>query len=55
MIASIDAAELEDDGCSVLELRQYTLHPRRRDELIEIFEREFIESAPGRSSADNSG
>ena len=28
---------------SVLELRQYTLHPGRRDELIELFEREFIE------------
>lgn len=27
----------------VLELRQYTLHPGRRDELIELFEREFIE------------
>jgi hypothetical protein len=27
----------------VIELRQYRLHPRRRDELIELFEREFIE------------
>lgn len=27
----------------VFELRQYTLHPGRRDELIELFEREFIE------------
>ncbi len=27
----------------VLELRQYTLHPGRRDELIELFEREFVE------------
>jgi quinol monooxygenase YgiN len=28
----------------VLELRQYTLHPGRRDELIELFDREFVES-----------
>jgi hypothetical protein len=27
-----------------LELRQYTLHPGGRDTLIELFEREFIES-----------
>jgi NIPSNAP len=30
--------------CPVVELRQYTLHPGRRDVLIELFEREFIES-----------
>lgn len=28
---------------TVLELREYTLHPGRRDELIELFERAFIE------------
>lgn len=28
---------------AVLELRQYTLHPGRRDELIALFEREFVE------------
>lgn len=28
----------------VLELRQYTLHPGRRDDLIELFDREFVES-----------
>lgn len=28
----------------VIELRQYTLHPGRRDELITLFEREFVES-----------
>ena len=27
----------------VFELRQYTLHPGKRDTLIELFEREFIE------------
>ena len=29
---------------AVLELRRYTLHPGRRDELIALFEREFVES-----------
>lgn len=28
----------------VLEIRQYTLHPGRRDELITLFDREFIET-----------
>lgn len=28
----------------VIELRQYTLHPGRRDELVTLFEREFIET-----------
>lgn len=28
----------------VFELRRYTLHPGRRDELIELFDREFVES-----------
>lgn len=32
-------------SCSrVLELRQYTLHPGQRDVLIELFDREFVES-----------
>ena len=31
------------EALSVLELRQYTLHPGRRDDLIALFEREFIE------------
>jgi hypothetical protein len=30
--------------CPVVELRQYTLHPGRRDVLIELFDREFVES-----------
>jgi quinol monooxygenase YgiN len=30
--------------CPVLELRQYTLHPGKRDVLIELFDREFVES-----------
>jgi len=30
--------------CTVIELRQYTLHPGKRDTLIELFEREFVET-----------
>lgn len=30
--------------CPVVELRQYQLHPGRRDELIELFDREFVET-----------
>jgi hypothetical protein len=30
--------------CGVIELRQYTLRPGQRDTLIELFEREFIET-----------
>jgi len=32
------------NGCSVVELRQYTLHPNQRDVLIELFDREFVET-----------
>jgi len=31
------------EALSVLELRQYTLHPGRRDALVALFEREFVE------------
>lgn len=31
------------DSSPVLELRQYTLHPGRRDTLIELFDREFVD------------
>lgn len=31
-------------ACSVVELRQYTLHPGRRDALIALFDREFVET-----------
>src|SRR5437762_12550916 len=30
--------------CPVVELRQYTLHPGKRDALIDLFDREFVES-----------
>ena len=33
-----------DNCCPVLELRQYTLRPGQRDVLVELFEREFVES-----------
>ena len=35
---------LVTEALSVLELRQYTLHPGRRDDLIALFEREFVEA-----------
>jgi hypothetical protein len=31
-------------ACSIVELRQYTLHPGKRDALIELFDREFVET-----------
>lgn len=31
-------------GCAVVELRQYTLRPGRRDDLIALFDREFVET-----------
>jgi NIPSNAP len=34
----------EFDECRVIELRQYTLHPHKRDVLIDVFDREFIET-----------
>jgi quinol monooxygenase YgiN len=30
--------------CRIVELRQYTLHPEKRDVLIDLFDREFVES-----------
>ncbi len=30
--------------CSIAELRQYTLYPGKRDALIDLFDREFVES-----------
>ena len=42
--APVAAQTLAAANCSVVELRQYTLHPGRRDELIDLFEREFVET-----------
>jgi NIPSNAP len=44
MPAAVRLRSLMQRGTTVLELRQYTLHPGQRDVLIELFEREFIES-----------
>lgn len=42
---SVPRCSANDDAeCTVIELRQYTLHPGKRDVLIELFEREFVES-----------
>jgi len=30
--------------CAIVELRQYTLHPGKRDVLIDLFDRQFVES-----------
>ena len=37
-------SQSEQTCCRVVELRQYTLQPGKRDVLIELFEREFIET-----------
>jgi hypothetical protein len=43
--AFVPAAIAEQERCcAVVELRQYTLHPGQRDVLVELFERELIES-----------
>jgi hypothetical protein len=35
---------MSDVRCPVVELRQYTLHPGQRDVLINLFDREFVET-----------
>ncbi len=37
-------ARPEQTCCPIVELRQYTLYPGKRDGLIELFDREFVES-----------
>jgi hypothetical protein len=37
-------AEQPETCCPIVELRQYTLHPGKRDVLIDLFDREFVES-----------
>src|SRR5579859_5286792 len=41
--APLECAPVTED-CQVVELRQYTLHPDQREVLIELFDREFLES-----------
>ncbi|WP_329429075.1 NIPSNAP family protein [Streptosporangium sp. NBC_01495] len=36
--------QAEDICCPILELRRYTLYPGRREDLITLFDREFVES-----------
>jgi hypothetical protein len=38
------AAQQGNTCCPIVELRQYTLHPGKRDALIDLFDREFIET-----------
>jgi hypothetical protein len=38
---SVPAADID---CHVVELRRYTLHPGQRDTLIDLFDREFVET-----------
>jgi hypothetical protein len=40
---NLDVLSLEN-CCPIIELRQYTLHPGKRDVLIDLFDREFVES-----------
>ncbi len=42
--AEVPTRPIEHDCCAVFELRQYTLRPGQRDVLIELFDREFIET-----------
>ncbi len=39
-----DAQLSVENCCPIVELRQYTLHPGKRDVLIDLFDREFVES-----------
>ena len=39
-----DASSSSSTCCPIVELRQYTLQPGQRDVLIELFDREFIET-----------
>jgi NIPSNAP len=41
---TIPVSPSDQNCCPVVELRQYTLHPEKRDVLIELFDREFVES-----------
>ncbi|KRD46122.1 hypothetical protein ASE52_15585 [Acidovorax sp. Root275] len=40
----ITAAAVVADDCPIVELRQYTLHAGQRDVLIDLFDREFVET-----------
>src|SRR5204863_2686181 len=40
----IPVSPTDQTCCPIVELRQYTLHPEKRDVLIDLFDREFVES-----------
>ena len=40
----IPVSPSDQSCCPIVELRQYTLHPEKRDILIELFDRQFVES-----------
>lgn len=42
--APVDTVPATGFECNVVELRQYTLHPGQREVLIDLFDREFVES-----------
>lgn len=42
--ATASPAPASADCCAVVELRQYTLHPGKRDVLIDLFDREFVDT-----------
>ncbi|MBB6187755.1 NIPSNAP family protein [Rhodanobacter sp. MP7CTX1] len=44
MNATVATAACAASFCPIVELRQYTLHPGKRNILIELFEREFVET-----------
>src|ERR1700734_1087769 len=44
MNATLANASCATTFCPIVELRQYTLHPGKRNVLIDLFEREFVET-----------
>jgi hypothetical protein len=43
-MTTTNSASAEPTSAAIVELRQYTLHPFKRDVLIDLFEHEFVES-----------
>jgi quinol monooxygenase YgiN len=44
IINPTDQSQSQETCCPIVELRQYTLHPGKRDDLIDLFDREFVET-----------
>jgi hypothetical protein len=42
--AMTESTDQTKTPCNIVELRQYTLHPGKREALIELFDREFVET-----------